>query len=339
MRTKIYNGITGVLNIICGIYLGLIVGYYELRIWGLVLTMMEKSDAKVCIKAILLLLCAIAVYVEMALRGAIKIKAIYKPNEENKVVLFCIDVISLFFLVKAFKLFNDNSEIFKIIYIVSIIILICEIIILFINIMKEKLQIFNECNCLNIVNRVVRTTIPVIIIGMAIIFKNFIVANVEQMQAFQSLNGGFDSFTMTDFDGNEYTEDMFKGHKVTMINIWATTCHGCIMEMPDLQEISEMYDDKDFQLVGIVGDLRDYNTGEVDKDQVELAKEVMNSTGVKYTTLIPSMEIQMGVLQGVTGYPTTIFFDENGNQLKVVEASRPKETWIEIIEEVLASEK
>lgn len=111
-------------------------------------------------------------------------------------------------------------------YIVSIIILLCEIIILLIDIMKKKLKLFTEGDCLDIVSRITRTAVPVIIIGMVIIFKSYFVANAEQMEMFQSLNGGFDSFTMTDFEGNEYTEDMFKGHKVTMINIWATTCHG-----------------------------------------------------------------------------------------------------------------
>lgn len=337
MRTKLYNGISGTFNIICGIYLGIIAGYKELDLCGFFLALLSKSDATLYITGMLMLLIGIAGYVGMIARGFSKIKSLYRPYEENKVVWLWTEVISLIGVSINYIIYTSEDR--MIMYIVSIIILLCEIIILLIEILKKKLKLFTEGNCLDIVSRITRTAVPVIIIGMVIIFKSYFVANAEQMEMFQSLNGGFDSFTMTDFEGNEYTEDMFKGHKVTMINIWATTCHGCIMEMPDLQEISEMYDEKDFQLVGIVADLRDYNNGEVDEEQVNLATDVMDMTGVKYTTLIPSMEIQMGVLRSVIAYPTTIFLDENGNQLKVMEGSRSKSMWIDTIEEVIESEK
>lgn len=339
MRTKIYNAVSGAISLICGIYLGVICGYKNLDLCGLFLTIIGKSGAIQYVFSVLLYLLAIAGYIGMTVRGLSKIKSLYKPNDENKVTWAFIDVISLIFIVAAHSYFINDLQIVLILYIVSIAALVCEIIILIVNIKKEKIQIFNENNCMNITGRITRTVVAVIIIGLVILFKGFIIANAEQMAQFQSLSGGFDSFSMSDFEGNEYTEDMFKGHKVTMINIWATTCYGCIMEMPDLQEISEMYDEKDFQIIGMLGDLRDYNSGEVDNEQVDIAKNSIDMTGVKYPNLIPSMEIQMGVLRNVTAYPTTIFFDENGNQLEVIEGSRPKDMWIDLIEEVLESEK
>ena len=154
----------------------------------------------------------------------------------------------------------------------------------------------------------------------------------------ESFKGGFDSFVMKDFDDNEYTEDMLKGHKVTMINIWGTFCGPCIREMPELEEISEMYDEKDLKIIGLPGDLYGAD-GVVDEDQVAKALDIIDKTGVKYTMLIPSMEIEAGVFSSIRFYPTTIFVNENGEYLKFVEGANSKEAWIEIIEEYMANEK
>ena len=123
-----------------------------------------------------------------------------------------------------------------------------------------------------------------------------------------------------------------------MINIWGTFCGPCIREMPELEEISEMYDEKDLKLIGLPGDL--YGTdGVVNEDQLATAIDIMDKTGAKYTMLIPSMEIEAWLMDSIRFYPTTIFVDENGEHLKFVESANSKEGWIEIIEEVLASEE
>ena len=45
-------------------------------------------------------------------------------------------------------------------------------------------------------------------------------------------------FSTTDLRGDPVTsEDLFGGHKVTMLNIWSTTCSVCYTEIPELQKM------------------------------------------------------------------------------------------------------
>ena len=63
--------------------------------------------------------------------------------------------------------------------------------------------------------------------------------------------GSFSKFTAIDLNGNKVTEDIFKGKKLTMINIWATFCSPCIGEMPYLETLNKEYADKDFSIKSI----------------------------------------------------------------------------------------
>lgn len=348
MRTKIYNGISGALKIICGAFFGVIVGYTEMDGIGSVIPEMTKSSAAAYIIMLLTVLFATAAYVGLLIKGILQIKSIFKPCVENHFVMLCEDVLALIFIAIAFKFivpntlayFSDFAAVMSLIlYAVSIILILTNVVILLIKIRKQKSETLSTENSMSIAVRLSRVVVPVFVIGLCIIFKAYTAANIEAMKLNQQMAGGFDSFTMSDFDGNEYTEDMFKGHKVNMINIWGTFCHPCIDEMPDLEEIAQMYDESDLQIIGIPADLYDYGSNIIDPDQVDTALNIIDRTGVKYRMLIPSPAIQTGVLGEVVGYPTTIFLDENGETIKVLVGSRDKNSWIETIEGVLADEK
>ena len=47
------------------------------------------------------------------------------------------------------------------------------------------------------------------------------------------------SFKALAIGGEEYTEDIFKDHDVTIIYCWTTYCGYCIEEMPDIAEYAE----------------------------------------------------------------------------------------------------
>ena len=51
-------------------------------------------------------------------------------------------------------------------------------------------------------------------------------------------------FTATTIDGETITLSDFKGKKAVVLDIWATWCGPCRMEMPDLQKIYEKYSDQ-----------------------------------------------------------------------------------------------
>ncbi len=42
----------------------------------------------------------------------------------------------------------------------------------------------------------------------------------------------FGEFTTEDSDGDEVTQEVFSGYKLTMVNIWATFCSPCLRAIP-----------------------------------------------------------------------------------------------------------
>ena len=148
-------------------------------------------------------------------------------------------------------------------------------------------------------------------------------------------SGILSSFSTTDIDGNTVDQSVFKGKKLTMVNIWATFCGPCINEMPDLGEISEEYADKGFQIIGIPVDVTDYY-GNIDAGQVELAKDIIDETNADYLHIMPSVSLNQAKLNQVTSVPETIFIDENGNQVgQSYIGSRSKQQWKDIIDSLM----
>jgi len=58
------------------------------------------------------------------------------------------------------------------------------------------------------------------------------------------------AFSLIDFDGRPVTEQQFAG-KVTLVNFWATSCVGCVAEMPELIATQKKYGDQGYQTVAI----------------------------------------------------------------------------------------
>ncbi len=124
-----------------------------------------------------------------------------------------------------------------------------------------------------------------------------------------AVNKKFPAFKTFDLNGNDVTQNIFKGKKVTVINIWGTFCPPCIGEMPELGKWAKEMP-KDAQIIGIVCDAKDEN----DKKIKDAALKIMKDSNAEFVNLLPSKEI-MGYLENVEAVPTTIFVDENGNIL------------------------
>lgn len=144
----------------------------------------------------------------------------------------------------------------------------------------------------------------------------------------------FGAFTCTDIAGNPVNETVFSGHKLTMVNIWATFCGPCIREMPDLAQLPAEYG-KDFQIIGIVVDAADRN-GAVLPDKKAEALSIIDITGANYLHLLPSKSLNSAYLNNVQSVPETIFVDENGNQVGTSYlGARSKAEWKNIIDALL----
>ena len=144
------------------------------------------------------------------------------------------------------------------------------------------------------------------------------------------------SFTAVDLSGNEVTDAIFSGHKLTMVNIWGTYCGPCIREMPELGKLSAEYADKGVQIIGIICDSVDYTYQPVDS-VLTTAQSIIMQTGANYRHLVLSESLSTRFMQGVTAVPTTFFVDETGETIgEAVIGSRSYEQWKAVFEKLLS---
>lgn len=129
------------------------------------------------------------------------------------------------------------------------------------------------------------------------------------------------TFSTTDMDGNTWDESVFAGHTLTMLNFWEPWCGPCVGEMPDLETLSKEYAEQGVQLLGIYSTEQD-------------AADIRDYTGVSY----PLLRFVPAFAPFQTGYvPTTVFVDENGQQVgETVVGAKSYEDWAALIEELLA---
>ena len=122
----------------------------------------------------------------------------------------------------------------------------------------------------------------------------------------EELVGTVVSFETTDLDGNPVrSEDIFKDHEVTMVNLWATWCHNCIGEMTELGEMAERLAEKNVALVGICTDA---------DEELDACREILKEHNVNYLNLMP-VEGLDDLLAWGGALPTSYFFDSNGTLL------------------------
>ena len=116
------------------------------------------------------------------------------------------------------------------------------------------------------------------------------------------LDGVTLSFTTTDLDGNEVTdEDIFSKNKYTMINFWASWCPPCVAELPELQRLSKNFEEKGCGIIGVLLD--------GDGEGLEDGKNIMAEAGVEYLNIMP---FEAAKLIGSEGVPVTLFVDSEG---------------------------
>ena len=133
-------------------------------------------------------------------------------------------------------------------------------------------------------------------------------------------------------------KSLFEGHRLTMVNIWATFCNPCLSEMPELGELAAEYakEEGGVQIIGICTDITDLS-GNTTQEAVDGAKQIVEMTGAAYPHLIPNDEFMAFLMQEVPGVPTTFFVDENGEVIgDEVVGAKSKDAWQQEIESRLA---
>ena len=119
-----------------------------------------------------------------------------------------------------------------------------------------------------------------------------------------NLEGNDIHFSTTDLRGNPLSDkDLFSGHKVTMLNIWSTTCSVCYTEIPQLQKMNEEFSKKGGQIAGLLYD------GDVPELAAE-AQKFLDEYGITYTNIAANEELKAAF--PTQSFPMTYFFNEKG---------------------------
>ncbi|MGB9128871.1 MAG: TlpA disulfide reductase family protein [Thiobacillus sp.] len=61
---------------------------------------------------------------------------------------------------------------------------------------------------------------------------------------------GAPAATFTTLEGKTLTLDELRG-KVVLVNFWATSCPGCVKEMPDMVEVYKQYKNRGFEIIAV----------------------------------------------------------------------------------------
>lgn len=153
----------------------------------------------------------------------------------------------------------------------------------------------------------------------------------------KEISNWFVDMKTVDLDGNEVDKSMFEEYDLTLINIWASWCPPCIMEVPELEKVANKYTN-----VGVKGLIveHDPQTGQllegITDSNREAVNQIIKDSDAHYQHILVWKDLISTDFAEIEGYPYTVFVDSNGNFVgKPVAAARNEEQWSEVIEERL----
>jgi peroxiredoxin len=116
------------------------------------------------------------------------------------------------------------------------------------------------------------------------------------------------SFTLKTSDGKSITLADLRG-KPVVLNFWASWCHFCAQEAPDLDALYRQYQPKGLQVLG------------VGTDDAAALKAKAEELGLTYPT---GANAEAAHTYGVGGVPHTFFVDREGKITASLVGARPK---------------
>lgn len=122
------------------------------------------------------------------------------------------------------------------------------------------------------------------------------------------------------------TNSVFSTARVTMVNVWATTCGPCIQEMPHIQQLANNYASRGLKVISVLGDSETPGC-------IQQGLNIINGIGFTLPVLRNNASVAAAFPAGA--YPMTYFIDSNGNILRVEAASHTYDQWVSIVNGLL----
>jgi len=108
-----------------------------------------------------------------------------------------------------------------------------------------------------------------------------------------------------DLQGKNFSLEQLKG-KAVIVNFWATTCPGCVLEIPALVELSKKYAPQDLVVIGVA----------MDYDPESQVREMVRQKSMTYRVVLDSEGNIAKAFGNVSLTPTTFFINRSGRIYK-----------------------
>lgn len=132
------------------------------------------------------------------------------------------------------------------------------------------------------------------------------------------------SFTAYDVNGVLRSSTDWVGKQPVIINFWGTWCPPCRREIPDLVLLYDEYSAKGIEMLGLAV-----------KDQPDKVAAFTKEHGMNWVMMMA--DNNLAIRYRITGVPTTIFLDRNGNEVGRFIGPQDHETFKKAFELILQS--
>ena len=150
--------------------------------------------------------------------------------------------------------------------------------------------------------------LPFLTIFLLLLLDAFLISRLDEVlsiyQKSQSLP--FPEFRTRDLHGSTVTHEIFQG-KFSIVCLWVTQDATTSRELLETLSAWRSTSPKPFQLMGIVGDLRDTEPPE----RLDVAREIVGDCPEDVPHLLVNDDME-GFLRRVRNAPTVCFVDEHG---------------------------
>lgn len=110
-------------------------------------------------------------------------------------------------------------------------------------------------------------------------------------------------FSVVDADGNKIKLSEMKG-KPVVLNLWATWCYYCTVEMPDFEEMYKKYGEEvQFMMI---------NLTDGRNETLASAKKYISDNGFTFPVYFDT-DSEAAIAYGILGIPATYFIDDEGH--------------------------
>ena len=148
--------------------------------------------------------------------------------------------------------------------------------------------------------------IVISIVGV-VVFALMLAVKVRPALALIEIGSRAPDFPATNLATNQpLMFEQYRG-KVVLLNVWATWCAPCRIEMPSMQRLHEKFQGTDFVIVAV----------SIDREGPEVVNQFVKELGLTFDVLHdPTTDIER--IYQTTGVPESFIIDRNGVIIKKV---------------------